>query len=174
MSDKRRDRANQLVVVEVSVDFTKHTLLSSAHEHEQIDSANDKIVITDNCVSAVICPIKVAIVPISRLSSRLLSISQSTHCCYQHTNTDRETAQTLSLVLQGRHRTIGVALNSTTDAAIEILCLASRRLPTTETSQRLVQRSSVCRVHHLSRNSDKPAAGGNLHRKETQHRCLAV
>ena len=35
MSDKGRDRATQLVVVEVSVDFTKHKLLSSAHKHEQ-------------------------------------------------------------------------------------------------------------------------------------------
>ena len=45
MSDRGRDRAIQLVVVDVSVDFTKHTLLSSAHEHEQIDSENDRIVI---------------------------------------------------------------------------------------------------------------------------------
>ena len=68
MSDKGRDRAIQLVVKEVSVDFTKHTLLSSAHEHEQRDSANETIVIvTDNCVSAVNCPIEVEIVPVSRL-----------------------------------------------------------------------------------------------------------
>ena len=35
MSDRGRDRAIQLVVVEESVDFTKHTLLSSVHEHER-------------------------------------------------------------------------------------------------------------------------------------------
>ena len=68
MSDKGRNRAVQLVAVEVSVDFTKHTMLLSAYEHEQIDSANETIVIvTDNCWSAVNCPIKVEIVPISWL-----------------------------------------------------------------------------------------------------------
>ena len=68
MSDKGRDRANQLVVVDPSVDFPKHTLLLSAHEHEQRDSVNETIVIvTDNCVSAVNWPIKVGIVPISWL-----------------------------------------------------------------------------------------------------------
>ena len=45
MCDKGRDRANQLVAVEASVDFTKYTLLLSAHEYEQRDSANDGIVI---------------------------------------------------------------------------------------------------------------------------------
>ena len=41
MSDKRRDRAIQLIDVESSVDITKHThtLLLSAHKHEQRDSA---------------------------------------------------------------------------------------------------------------------------------------
>ena len=70
MSNKGWDRASQLVVVEVSDDFTKHTLLSSAHKHEQKkkDNANERIVIvTDNCVSAVNCPIEVGIVPLSRL-----------------------------------------------------------------------------------------------------------
>ena len=75
------------------------------------------------------------------------------------------------MVLQGRHRTIGVADNSTIEAAIEILCLASRRLPTTETSQRLVQRFSVGRVYrHLSRNNDEP----DLQGKEIQHPCIAI
>ena len=91
-----------MVAVEVSVDFTKHTLLSSAHEHEheQRDSANDKIVIVTHKVwSAVNCPIKVEIVPISWLERRPLLILQSTKCCYQHknTNTNRETAQTSQL-----------------------------------------------------------------------------
>ena len=99
-----RDRATQLVVGEVSVDFTKHTMLASAHKHEQRDSANDRIVIvTYKPESAVNCPIKVAIVPFSWIFWMFLMISQSTHCCYQNTNTNRETAQTLSLVLQGRH-----------------------------------------------------------------------
>ena len=50
-----------------SVDFTKHTLLLS-HEHEQRDSANETIVIvTDKYWSAVNCPIKDDIVPISEL-----------------------------------------------------------------------------------------------------------
>ena len=54
MTDKGRDRALQLVVVESSVDFTMHTLLLSAHEYEQTDSANETIVIvTDKLVSAV-------------------------------------------------------------------------------------------------------------------------
>ena len=67
MSDKSRDRATQLVEAEVSVDFTKHTLLLS-HEHEQRDSANETIVIvTDKYWSAVNCPIKDDIVPISEL-----------------------------------------------------------------------------------------------------------
>ena len=30
--------------------------------------------------------------PLSRLSRRFLSISQSTHCCHQHTNTNRDNA----------------------------------------------------------------------------------
>ena len=64
MSKRGRDRANQLVIVKGSVDFTKHTLLLS-HEHEQRDSANETIVIvTDNSVSAVNRPIKVEIVPL--------------------------------------------------------------------------------------------------------------
>ena len=45
LSDKGRDRANQLVGVKVSVDFTEHKLLSSAHEHEQRDNANETIII---------------------------------------------------------------------------------------------------------------------------------
>ena len=68
MSDRGRDRANQLVALEQSVYFTKHTLLLSAHEHEQRDSANETIVIvTDKLVSAVNCPIEDGIVPISWL-----------------------------------------------------------------------------------------------------------
>ena len=139
-----------------------HTLMLSAHEHEQRDCANDRIVIVTHKVwSTVNCPIKVEIVPVSWLLLRTLLVSQSTHCCHQHTNTNRETAQTLSF-LQVRHRTIGVAANriNTRGSATEILCLTSRRLPTTETSQSLVQRSSVSRVQHLSRNSDEPAAVG--------------
>ena len=78
MADKGRDRANQLVVVKKSVDFTKHTLLSSAYEHEQRDSANETIVIvTDKNWSAVNCPIKVEIVPVNWLLSRALLISQT-------------------------------------------------------------------------------------------------
>ena len=58
-----------MVAVELSVDFTKHTLLLLAHEHEQRDSANDRIVIvTDNPMSAVNRPIKVGIVPLSWLA----------------------------------------------------------------------------------------------------------
>ena len=45
MSDKGRDRAIQLVVAEVSVDFTKHILMLLAHEHKQRDSTNETIVI---------------------------------------------------------------------------------------------------------------------------------
>ena len=61
-----RHIANQLVVVEISVDFTKHALLLSSHEHEQRDKTNEIIVIvTDKAVSAVNCPIKDGIVPFS-------------------------------------------------------------------------------------------------------------
>ena len=69
MANKGRDRAIQLVIVETSVNFTKHTALSSAHEQkEQRDIANKTIVIiTDKLVSAVNCPIKVEIVPFSWL-----------------------------------------------------------------------------------------------------------
>ena len=69
MSDKGRDRASELVAAETSVEFTKHTLLSSAQEHEQRDSANERIVfVTDKNSSAVNCPIKVEIVPLSWLA----------------------------------------------------------------------------------------------------------
>ena len=68
MSNKGWDRASQLVVVEVSDDFTKHTLLSSAHKCEHRDCANERIVIvTDKLWSAVNCPIKDGIVPVSWL-----------------------------------------------------------------------------------------------------------
>ena len=54
MSDKGRDRANQLVVAKAPVDFTKHAQLLSAHEHEQRDCASEIIVIvTDKYWSAV-------------------------------------------------------------------------------------------------------------------------
>ena len=67
MSDKGRDRATKLVVVEVSV-AQKHTLQLSAHEYEQRDSTNESIVIvTHKYWSAVNCPIKVATVPLSWL-----------------------------------------------------------------------------------------------------------
>ena len=75
MSDKGRDRATQLVVVEVSVDFTKHTLLLSANENDQRNSANERIVIdTDKLVRAINCPIEDGIVPFSWLLLRYLSI----------------------------------------------------------------------------------------------------
>ena len=68
MSDRGRDRANQLVVVESSVDFTKHTPLLLAHEYNQRDSAKERIaIVTDKYWSAVNSPIKVEIVPISSL-----------------------------------------------------------------------------------------------------------
>ena len=66
LSDKGRDRAIQLVVAEVSVDF--HKLLLSAQEHEQRDSTNESIVIVTHKIwSAVNCPIEVGIVPLSWL-----------------------------------------------------------------------------------------------------------
>ena len=55
-------------------------MLLSAHEHEQRDSANETIVIvTDKYWSAVNCPIKDGIVPVSWLLLRALLNSQSTH-----------------------------------------------------------------------------------------------
>ena len=76
MSNRGRDRATQLVVVEPSVDFTKNTLLLLALEYEQRDSANKTIVIvTDKYCSAVNCPINVVIVPLSWLLWMYLSIS---------------------------------------------------------------------------------------------------
>ena len=68
MSNSGRNRASQLVELDVSVEFTKHTLLLSAHKHEQIDSTNETIVIvTHKNWSAVNCQIKVEIVPVSWL-----------------------------------------------------------------------------------------------------------
>ena len=92
LSYRGRNRANQLVLVEVSVDFTMHTLLSSAHEHEQRDSANDKIVIvTDKAVSAVNCPIEEGIVPFNWLLWRYLLISRAhTAVISTRTRTERQ------------------------------------------------------------------------------------
>ena len=99
MSDIGWDRANQLVVVEVSVDFKKHTLLSSAHEHEQRDSANERIVmVTDKVVSAVNCPIEVAIVPLRRLLLRYLLISKA-RTDVINTRIRTETAQNERIVI---------------------------------------------------------------------------
>ena len=68
MSNRGRDYATQLVVVEVSIDCTKHTLTSSAQEYDQRDNANKTIVIvTDKLVSAVNCPTEVGIMPLSWL-----------------------------------------------------------------------------------------------------------
>ena len=66
MSDKGRDRAVQLVGADISVDFIKHTLLLSASEYKQRDSAKERIFIdTHKVCSAVNCPIDDGIVPIS-------------------------------------------------------------------------------------------------------------
>ena len=165
MTDKGRYRARQLVGADVSVD-SQSTHCCYQHKNTNRETAQKEtiVIVTDKLVSAVNCPIKVEIVPFSWSLKRFLLISQSTHCHHQPMNTNRETAQTLSLALQVRHRTIGVAAN-TEGAATEILCLASRRLPTTETSQRLVQRSRVGRVQRLSRNNDEPdLQGKEIHR----------
>ena len=105
MSDKGRDRAIKLVVVEASVDFTKHTLLLSAHEHDQErQRKQDNCNRPDKVVSAVNCPIEVGIVPFSWLLSKRLLNSHSTNTAVISTRPRTErTAQTLSLVLQGRH-----------------------------------------------------------------------
>ena len=58
------------------------------------ETAQTSQIVTDNSLSAVNRAIKVGIVPFSWLLLRYLLISQSTHCCHQHTNTNRETAQT--------------------------------------------------------------------------------
>ena len=99
LSDRGRDRAIQLVAVEPTVDFTKHTLLSSAHEHEQRDSANERIVmVTDKVVSAVNCPIEVAIVPLRRLLLRYLLISKA-RTDVINTRIRTETAQNERIVI---------------------------------------------------------------------------
>ena len=105
MSDKGRDCATQLVCVEISVDSTKHTLLSSAHEHEQRDSANETIVIvTHKLVSAVNCPIKVVIVPLSWLEPRRLSISQSAHTVViAHKHEQRDSANETSVIVTDKY-----------------------------------------------------------------------
>ena len=78
----------------LSISQSTHCCFQHMHEHEQRDSTNETIVIvTDNCRSVVNCPIGDGIVPVSWLLLRFLSISQSAHCCYQHTNTNRETVQ---------------------------------------------------------------------------------
>ena len=93
LSNKGRDRAIQLVDAEVSVHFTKRTLQLSANEHEQRDGANETIVIvTHKYWSAVNCPIKDEIVPLSMLTKRFLLNLQSAHCCHQagHEHGQRE------------------------------------------------------------------------------------
>ena len=78
MANKGRDRANQLVAAETSVDFTKQKLLLSAHEHEQRDRSNEIIVIvTHKRWSAVNCTTKVGIVPFSWLLLSCLSIHKA-------------------------------------------------------------------------------------------------
>ena len=68
LSYRGRNRANQLVAAETSVEFTKHTMLLLAYKHEQERQRKERIVIvTDKLVSAVNCPIKVVIVPLSWL-----------------------------------------------------------------------------------------------------------
>ena len=65
MFDNGWDRATQLVVVEVSVDLTKHTFCYQ-HTNTNRETTNKIIVIvTDKLVSAVNCPIKFEIVPFS-------------------------------------------------------------------------------------------------------------
>ena len=67
LSNRHRDCATQLVVVESSVDFKKHTLLLSAHEQkiERYSSNKTIEIVTDKSCSAVNCPIDVGIVPLS-------------------------------------------------------------------------------------------------------------
>ena len=90
MSNRGRDYAIQLVGIEESIDFTKHALPSSAHEHEQKDSANERIVIvTDNSLSAVNCPIKVEIVPLSWFPLRALLIYNA-YTAVSRTRTERQ------------------------------------------------------------------------------------
>ena len=90
MSDRGRDRANQLVVVENSVDFTKRTL-PSEHEHER-DNCNrhsqtsERSQLSDKGRDWAIQPVVVE-----------TSVDFTTHCCHQQTNTYRETAQTRQL-----------------------------------------------------------------------------
>ena len=72
--------------------FTKHTLLLSSHTNTNKERNETIVIVTDKIWSAVNCPIKVEIVPFSWLPLRVLLISQSTHCCHQHTNTNRDSA----------------------------------------------------------------------------------
>ena len=96
MSYRGRNRAIQLVGVKVSVDFTKHTRLSSAYE--QRDSANETIlIVTHKIWSAVNCPIKDGIVPIRWLIERNLSIHKAHTALLAHEREHRETVQTRQL-----------------------------------------------------------------------------
>ena len=54
MSDQGRDRATQLVVEEVSVDFTKHTVLSSAHEHRTAQKRELKSSLTSTVTQSIV------------------------------------------------------------------------------------------------------------------------
>ena len=73
MSDKGRNRATQLVVAEVSVDFTKHTPLLANNTNRE--TAQTRLgIVTDKYWSAVNCPIKVENAPLSWWSPRPLSI----------------------------------------------------------------------------------------------------
>ena len=140
--DSGLDSAIQLVVVESSVDFTKYTMLLSAHEHKQKDSANEAIVIvTDKVVSAVNCPIKVEIVPVSWLRSKYLLISQRTHCCHQHTNTNKDTAQTRQLL--SSHNSLSAVNCPIKDGIVPFSWLASRRLLISQSTHCCHQRTNM-------------------------------
>ena len=97
LSNRGRDYATQLVVVELPVDFTKQILLPSAHEQATEQRKQDN------------CNRHSQVLERSQLSDRgwdranqlvvveLPVDSQSTQCYYQYTNTDKETAQTRQL-----------------------------------------------------------------------------
>ena len=109
------------------------------------DSAKERIVIvTDNCVSAVSCPIKVEIVPFSRLELRPLLISQSTHCFFQHKNTNRETNAERTVIVT--HKYWSAVNCPIEDGIVPFSWLMSRRL--------LLSQSKHCCNQHTNTNRE--------------------
>ena len=105
-------------IVPLSELLKKYLLISRrthcCHQYTNTNSNRTNktiVIVTDKLVSAVNCPIEVTIVPLSWLLPRYLLISQSTHCCHQHTNTNRVTARQLVIVTDNSLSAVNCPIN---------------------------------------------------------------